>query len=107
MYAQGMARVLPSIAKRPIGSLFLDFPSPKSDNASLLVAPQYTISVITACFMDVERGVKIDRSTIAKFMKADGTSRRTLRVVPDRRSEDLREDYRRRITRSLVDELVL
>lgn len=57
--------------------------------------------------MDVERSVKVNRSIIAKFIKANGTSRRTLRVVLDQRSKDLREDYRRRITRYLVDELVL
>ena len=53
-----------------------------------------------------ERGITVNRSTISRFLKQQGWSRRSLRPFSLNRNEELREGYRRTMARFAAEDLV-
>jgi transposase len=57
-------------------------------------------------WLDVERGVYVNQSTVSRFLKKQGWTRRTLRPCSIDRNEELRESYRNCMRRYAADDVV-
>ncbi|KAF2736508.1 hypothetical protein EJ04DRAFT_521913 [Polyplosphaeria fusca] len=57
-------------------------------------------------WLEQERDVVVSQSTISRFLRSERINRKVMRLTSLNRDEDLRDDYRRIISRYIADELV-